>query len=39
VAKDEFIKIDLELIAAHAMIGPDQPLLQVPNRAVRQGHY
>ena len=28
VAKDEFIEINLELIAAHAMIGSGQPLLR-----------
>ena len=28
VAKDEFIKINLKLIAAHAVIGSDQPLLE-----------
>jgi hypothetical protein len=27
VAKNEFIKIDLQLIAAYAVIGPDEPLL------------
>jgi len=27
VAKDELIKINLQLIAAHAMIGSNQPLL------------
>jgi hypothetical protein len=26
VAKDEFIKVNLELIAAYAVIGSDQPL-------------
>jgi hypothetical protein len=39
VAKDEFIEINLELIAAHAMIGSVQPLLQVANGAVRQRHH
>ena len=34
VAKDEFVEIDLELIAAHTMISSDQPLLQVADRAV-----
>ena len=34
VAKDEFIKINLKLIAAHAVIGSDQPLLEIPNGAV-----
>src|ERR1700731_4540989 len=36
VTKDEFIKISLKLIAAHAVIGSDQPLLQIPHGAVRQ---
>ena len=27
VAKDELIKIDLQLIAAYAVIGSDEPLL------------
>jgi len=36
--KDKFIKINLELIAAHAVMGADQPLLQVANRAVCQRH-
>src|ERR1700736_1278700 len=36
VAKDEFIKINLKLIAAHAVIGSDQPLLEIPNGAVCQ---
>ena len=31
VAKDEFIKINLKLIAAHVVIGSDQPLLEIPN--------
>ena len=36
VAKDEFIKINLKLIATHAVIGSDQPLLEIPNGAVCQ---
>jgi len=36
VAKDEFIEVDLKLLATHAVIGPDQPLLHVPNCAVYQ---
>ena len=39
MAKDEFIKISLELIAAYAVIGSEQPLLQVANGAVRQRHH
>ena len=36
VAKDEFIKVNLELIAAHAVIGSDQPLLEIADGAVCQ---
>ena len=39
MAKDEFIQIDLELITAHAVIGSDQPLLQIANRSVCQRNY
>ena len=39
VAKDEFIKINLKLIAAHAVIDSDQPLLEIANGAVCQRHY
>lgn len=35
VAKDEFIEVNLELIAADAVIGSNEPLLQVANSAVR----
>jgi len=38
VAKDEFIEVNLELIAAYPVIGSDQPLLQLANRPIRQGH-
>ena len=38
VSKDEFVEVNLELIAAHTVVGPDQPLLQVANRAVCQRH-
>jgi hypothetical protein len=37
-AKDEFIKIRLELIAAYAVMGSGQPLLQVADGAVCQRH-
>src|ERR1700758_1482247 len=36
--KDEFVQINWELSAAHAVMGPDQPLLQVTNCVVSQGH-
>src|ERR1700731_2645981 len=38
VTKDEFIKINLKLIAAHAVIGSDQPLLEIPNGGGCQRH-
>ena len=38
MAKDEFIKISLELMPAHAVMGSEQPLLQVANGAVCQMH-
>jgi hypothetical protein len=38
MAKDEFIKISLELIAAYAVMGSEQPLLQVADGAVCQRH-
>ena len=34
VAKDKFVEINLQLIAAHAVVGSDQPLLQVSNSAI-----
>ncbi len=36
MAKHELIEIDLELIAAHAVIGADPLLLQFANRSVGQ---
>jgi hypothetical protein len=36
VAKNKFIKLNLELFAAHAVVGTDQPLLEITNRAVCQ---
>ena len=39
MAKDEFIKINLKLIATHAVIGSDQPLLEILNGAVCQRQY
>jgi hypothetical protein len=35
VAKDEFVEIDLQLIRTNAVMGSDQPLLQVSNRTDR----
>ena len=39
MAKDEFVEINLKLIPAYAVIGSDQPLLQVANSAVGQRHH
>jgi len=39
VAEDEFVEISLELIAAYAVVGSNQPLLQVADRAVSQRHH
>jgi hypothetical protein len=39
VAKYEFIQVNLELIAAHAVMGTQQPLLEIANGPVRQMHY
>jgi len=36
VPKDELVQVDLQLRRAHAVIRPDQPLLEVPNGAVGQ---
>ena len=34
VTKDELVQIDLQVMAADTMVGPDEPLLQVANRSV-----
>ena len=39
VAKDEFIEIDRQLIAAHSMVGSDEPLLEITNGPICQGHH
>src|SRR5487761_165640 len=36
VTENELIQVNLELMPAHAVIGSNQPLLQVANRAVCQ---
>ena len=38
VPKGEFVKIDLQVLAADAVIRADEPLLQVADRAVCQRH-
>ena len=39
MAKDEFVKVSLELMAAHAVMGSEQPLLQIADGAVYQRHH
>lgn len=39
MAKDEHIEIDLQLVSAHSMIGPDEPLLEIANSPICQGHH
>ena len=34
VPKDELVQIDLQVMAAHTMVGPDEPLLQVANHSM-----
>jgi len=36
MAEDEFIEIELKLVATDAVIGSKQPWLQIANRAVCQ---
>jgi hypothetical protein len=38
VPKHELVQIRLQLRAAHAVIRADQPLLKIPDSAVRQRH-
>ena len=38
VSEDELIEIDLELTPAYAVVGANQPLLQVAYSSVSQGH-
>src|SRR5260370_33824931 len=39
VTKYEFIQVNLELIATHAVMGPQQPLLEMANGPVCRRHY
>jgi hypothetical protein len=39
VTENKLIQVNLELLATHAVIGPDQPLLQVPNGPIGQWHH
>ena len=34
MSEDEFVEVDLELRLAHSVVGADQPLLEVSNRAI-----
>jgi len=34
----ELVQIHLQVVAADPMVRPDEPLLQIPDRPVRQGH-
>jgi hypothetical protein len=38
VPKDELVQVHLQLRAADAVVGADQPVLEVPDGAVRKGH-
>src|ERR1035437_10481107 len=38
MAKDEFVKISLELMAPHTVMGSERPLLQIADGAVCQRH-
>ena len=38
VSERELVEIDLQMMAADAMVRADEPLLQVADRAVGQGH-
>ena len=39
MSKDELVQVNLELSAAHAVVGADQPLLQVSDGAVGQRYH
>ena len=39
VTEDEFIQVDLELVAADTVMSPKKPLLEIANGPVRQRHY
>jgi hypothetical protein len=34
----ELVQIHLQVVAADSVVSPDEPLLQVPDGSVRQGH-
>jgi hypothetical protein len=39
VPKNELVQIDLQLGAAHSVVGAEEPLLEVPDGAISEGHY
>ena len=39
VPKDELVQIDLQLGAAHPMVGTEEPLLEVPVATISEGHH
>jgi hypothetical protein len=39
VPKDELVQIDLKLGAAHPMVGTDEPLLEIPDGTISEGHH
>jgi len=38
VTKGELVEVDLKLGATDAMMGPDEPLLKIADRAIRERH-
>src|ERR1700678_3634314 len=39
VPKDELVQIDLQLGTAHPMVGTEEPLLEVPDGTISEGHH
>jgi hypothetical protein len=39
VPKNELVQIDLQLGAAHSMVGAEEPLLEVPDGTISEGHH
>ena len=39
VPKNELVQIDLQLGAAHSLVGAEEPLLEVPDGTIREGHH
>jgi hypothetical protein len=39
VPKDELVEIDLQLGAAHPMVSTEEPLLEVPDSTISEGHH